>query len=127
MHLTMPSLVTPSPIARIIEQYRAYLEEELDKGTRLKHMTRHLLTLFQGKPGAKAYRRYLSTHMYEELAGIEVFDQASALVQQTSNYPIINKETPCLIVLWIGLRPIPPTISLKRATRGISRLPPQRS
>jgi tRNA-dihydrouridine synthase A len=66
---------------RIIEQYRAYLEEELDKGTRLKHMTRHLLTLFQGKPGARAYRRYLSTHMYEELAGIEVFDQACALVQ----------------------------------------------
>ena len=31
--------------------------------------------------GARAYRRYLSTHMYEELAGIEVFDQACALVQ----------------------------------------------
>ncbi len=65
----------------IISQYRAYLKDELDQGTRLKHMTRHLLTLFQGKPGARAYRRYLSTHMYEELAGIEVFDQACALVQ----------------------------------------------
>jgi tRNA-dihydrouridine synthase A len=40
--------------------YRQYVERELAAGTRLADMTRHLLGLFAGRPGARRYRRILS-------------------------------------------------------------------
>jgi tRNA-dihydrouridine synthase A len=39
-----------------------YIENELQQGTRLHHITRHILTLFQGVPGARQWRRQLSAH-----------------------------------------------------------------
>ncbi|MDC0374252.1 tRNA dihydrouridine(20/20a) synthase DusA [Pseudomonadales bacterium] len=62
--------------AAIIDQFRDYMQVQLAQGVRLKHMTRHLLGLYLGQPGARSYRRYLSEHMFEDDAGIEVFDRA---------------------------------------------------
>ena len=62
--------------AVIIDQFRDYMQVQLAQGVRLKHMTRHLLGLYLGQPGARSYRRYLSEHMFEDDAGIEVFDRA---------------------------------------------------
>jgi tRNA-dihydrouridine synthase A len=39
---------------------RPYVEDELARGTALKHISRHLLGLYQGEPGARAFRRTLS-------------------------------------------------------------------
>lgn len=44
----------------IIHQLLPYIENELSKGTRLHAMTRHIMGLFLGLPGARAWRRHLS-------------------------------------------------------------------
>lgn len=64
----------------IIERYRDYMTAQLSQGTRLKYMTRHLLGLYLGQPGARAYRRFLSENMFAETANIEVFDKACEYV-----------------------------------------------
>lgn len=46
----------------IMEHFFPYIEKELKKGTRLHHITRHILGLFQGETGARQFRRYLSEH-----------------------------------------------------------------
>ncbi len=64
----------------IVAMFRDYMCQQLSSGVRLKHMTRHLLGLYLGQPGARAYRRYLSEHMFEDDAGIDVFDKAQQLM-----------------------------------------------
>jgi len=44
----------------ILAAYVAYIEQELSKGVPLNQMTRHILGLFQGFPGARKWRRYIS-------------------------------------------------------------------
>ncbi len=44
----------------IIHLLLPYIEAELAKGTRLHAMTRHIMGLFLGVPGARAWRRHLS-------------------------------------------------------------------
>ena len=53
-----------------------YIEEQLSQGTYLHHMTRHILGLFQGQPGAKLFRRHISQNAHKKGAGIEVVQQA---------------------------------------------------
>ena len=43
-----------------LSAYRPYMESQLTNGTRLSAMTRHILGLFAGRPGARLYRRVLS-------------------------------------------------------------------
>jgi tRNA-dihydrouridine synthase A len=53
-----------------------YIERELQQGSRLKHITRHMLGLFQGVPGARHWRRHLSEHAPQANAGSEIVIQA---------------------------------------------------
>jgi len=53
-----------------------YIEAHLTAGGRLNQITRHMLGLFQGRPGARAWRRYLSENAHREGAGPEVVEQA---------------------------------------------------
>jgi tRNA-dihydrouridine synthase A len=39
-----------------------YIQQELKNGVRLHSITRHILGLFHGRPGARAWRRFLSDH-----------------------------------------------------------------
>ena len=72
---------SPLPDRReIIAKMRPYIESELAAGTQLKHITRHLLGLFAGQPGARAWRRHLSENAHRPGAGVEVIDQALARV-----------------------------------------------
>src|SRR5215468_1829147 len=57
-----------------------YLERELLRGTRLHAVTRHILGLFRGVPGARAFRRHLATEAVKPGAGIAAFRAALALV-----------------------------------------------
>lgn len=57
-----------------------FIEAELAAGTSLKHITRHMLGLFQGRPGAKAWRRHLSENAHLPGAGPEVIEQALARI-----------------------------------------------
>ena len=50
----------------IIDAMSAYLERQVREGTAVKHVSRHLLGLFQGMPGAKAWRRYISENAFRD-------------------------------------------------------------
>lgn len=68
-----------SPVA-VVEAMYPYIEKELAKGTYLGHITRHMLGLFQGVPGARQFRRYLSENAHKAGADVEVLRQALAFV-----------------------------------------------
>jgi tRNA-dihydrouridine synthase A len=57
-----------------------YLERELARGTRLHAITRHVLGLFRGVPGARAFRRHLATEGVKPGADAHTFRAALALV-----------------------------------------------
>jgi tRNA-dihydrouridine synthase A len=57
-----------------------YIERELAKGVKLSAITRHVLGLFRGVPGARAFRRHLSTEAVKPGAGADVLVAALALV-----------------------------------------------
>ncbi|MCC6887691.1 MAG: tRNA dihydrouridine(20/20a) synthase DusA [Hyphomicrobiales bacterium] len=57
-----------------------YIERELGRGTRLAAITRHLLGLFRGVGGARAYRRHLATEAVKPGAGADVLAEALAMV-----------------------------------------------
>ena len=60
--------------------YRAYIVSELEQGTPLHAITRHILGAFAGKPGARHWRRHLSENATRSGADISVFDHALSLV-----------------------------------------------
>jgi tRNA-dihydrouridine synthase A len=64
-----------------------YIERELERGTRLSAITRHMLGLFRGVPGARAFRRHLATEAVKPGAGTDVLAQALALVADRSPVP----------------------------------------
>ena len=73
-----------------IEAYIPYIERQLGQGARLHNITRHMLGLFNGLPGSRAYRRHLSTFGMKADAGVDVLRDAVAHV---SREPItITKE-----------------------------------
>ena len=67
---------------KILNHFLPYVEEELKQGTALRHITRHILGLFQSQPGGKKYRRYLSENAYKPDADLGVLQHAMQLVQR---------------------------------------------
>jgi tRNA-dihydrouridine synthase A len=65
----------------IIEPMNLYLERQVKKGTAVKHISRHLLGLFQGLPGARAWRRYLSENAYRDDDNTDLLNQALAAMR----------------------------------------------
>jgi tRNA-dihydrouridine synthase A len=59
-----------------------YIERELARGTRLHAITRHVLGLFRGVPGARAFRRHLATEAVKPGADAGTFRDALALVSR---------------------------------------------
>lgn len=71
--------VAADPVAVVRGMY-PYIENELAKGTYLGHITRHMLGLFQGIPGARQWRRHLSENAHKPGADVRVLEAALALV-----------------------------------------------
>ena len=63
-----------------LEAYRPYMTAQLEAGTPLSHMARHMLGLMHGLPGARAFRRILTVDSIASGAGLEVLDRAIAAV-----------------------------------------------
>ena len=61
-----------------------YIERELASGARLNQITRHMLTVFAGRPGARAWRRHLSENATSRGAGPEVVEAALAFVEKSA-------------------------------------------
>ena len=55
----------------IVERMLPYIAAELEAGERLGRITRHMLGLFAGQPGARAWRRYLSEHAFRDSANVD--------------------------------------------------------
>ncbi|NUR23828.1 tRNA dihydrouridine(20/20a) synthase DusA [Frateuria sp.] len=61
----------------VLGHLRPYVEAELRRGTALKHISRHLLGLYQGEPGARAFRRALSEGAHLPDAGWSLLERAA--------------------------------------------------
>ncbi len=66
--------------ASAVEAMFPYMEAHVGRGGRLNNIVRHMLGLFHGEPGARAYRRILSVDSVKDGAGIEVVRRALAAV-----------------------------------------------
>jgi tRNA-dihydrouridine synthase A len=60
----------------IVESMLPYIESVLVAGEPLHRVTRHLLGLFAGEPGAKAWRRTISENAHREGVGVELLVNA---------------------------------------------------
>ncbi|MEX0751550.1 MAG: tRNA dihydrouridine(20/20a) synthase DusA [Xanthobacteraceae bacterium] len=74
----------PAPFASqraAVEAFVPYIEREIAAGARLHSIARHMHGLFQGMPGARAFRRHLATEAVKPGAGAQVLLAALALVR----------------------------------------------
>ena len=74
-HVFGDSHPIPSRTA-IAEQYIDYCVKQMDKGSRLNHLSRHILGLYQGEPGARAFRRHISENAHRDNATVDVLVDA---------------------------------------------------
>ncbi|MGV6817283.1 MAG: tRNA dihydrouridine(20/20a) synthase DusA [Thiotrichales bacterium] len=66
----------------VVEAMFDYIEAHLGQGGRLNHITRHMLGLFHGQPGAKRWRRTLSEESPHPEAGLPVVERAWSAVRR---------------------------------------------
>ncbi|MFY1825685.1 tRNA dihydrouridine(20/20a) synthase DusA [Myxococcus fulvus] len=66
----------------VVEAMLPYIERSRQRGAPLSAVTRHMLGLFQGLPGARAWRRHLSENAHKPGAGPEVVVAALAKVRR---------------------------------------------
>jgi tRNA-dihydrouridine synthase A len=67
-----------------VARYLPYVRAELARGTHLAAMTRHMLGLFHGRPGARAWRRILTVEGAKPGAGVEVIERGLAALLQAA-------------------------------------------
>ena len=67
----------------IVRQMEAYARAEMAQGTRLHHITRHMLGLFAGQPGARNWRRFLTEGARQPDAGADVLLRSLDYCQQS--------------------------------------------
>ncbi len=79
----------PRPVedtAEAVMLFMPYMARKLETGVRLHDMTRHLLGLFAGRPGARAWRHHLSTRGSVAGAGLDVVMSALAKVNSAKHH-----------------------------------------
>ncbi len=74
-----PTMPVTDGVSAVRQMY-AYIEAELSKGAYLGHITRHMLGIFQGIPGARQWRRHLSENAHKQGADLAVVEQALTFV-----------------------------------------------
>ncbi|GEM46458.1 tRNA dihydrouridine(20/20a) synthase DusA [Deinococcus cellulosilyticus] len=78
--LLFGSTALPKTRREILLELMDYAAEQLEQGVYISRITRHILGLFQGKPGARAFKRHISEQAYKPGAGLEVLQDAMHLV-----------------------------------------------
>lgn len=84
----LESLYDPEPSWKMptrleaLEQLIPYAERQLRAGHTLHAITRHVLGLFSGQPGARSWRRYFSDCVRQPGAGIEVLERAHEILRE---------------------------------------------
>ncbi|RGP37927.1 tRNA dihydrouridine(20/20a) synthase DusA [Pseudotabrizicola alkalilacus] len=69
---------------QVVLDMKPYIAAHLAAGGRLHQITRHMLGLFTGRPGARGWRRVLSEGATREGAGLDLLDHALSQVQATA-------------------------------------------
>ena len=64
-----------------VADYAAHVEKALADGARLNALVKPMLGLFNGRPGARQFRRHLSENAPNDGAGIEVLREALAMLK----------------------------------------------
>ncbi|WP_373086945.1 tRNA dihydrouridine(20/20a) synthase DusA [Sneathiella sp.] len=62
----------------VVEKILPYIDREMAQGVPLKSITRHMLGLFQGRPGARAWRRHISENAHLKGATPDLLNEAAA-------------------------------------------------
>ena len=70
----------PRSALEAVESYLPYMQARLAEGIPLAAMTRHMLGLFAGRPGARAFRRILTVESVKPGAGLDVLRRAMAVL-----------------------------------------------
>jgi tRNA-dihydrouridine synthase A len=68
----------PRTITEAVDAYLLYIERNLARGVPLNAMTKHMLGLFNGRPGARLFRRHLSENATRPGAGVAILRDALA-------------------------------------------------
>jgi tRNA-dihydrouridine synthase A len=66
----------------LLRAYRPHVEAQLARGVQLKHIVRHVLGLFAGQPGGRAFRQVLSEGAHKPGADWSLVDRALALTER---------------------------------------------
>ena len=66
--------------AEALSRMRPYIEQHLAEGGVMHHITRHVLGLAQGFPGARRFRQLLSVDVHKTDDPLALFDQAIAML-----------------------------------------------
>jgi tRNA-dihydrouridine synthase A len=72
----------PSSREALLERMARYAQRQLAQGDRLSVITRHMLGLYAGEPGAREYRRLLSEGARAAGAGPELLREAAAAARE---------------------------------------------
>jgi len=74
---------TAAPVSRseVMLKLRAYIESQVAQGVKVTHITRHILGLAQGFPGARRFRQLLSADIHRYENKLVVYDQAIEVLQ----------------------------------------------
>ncbi|WP_119273605.1 tRNA dihydrouridine(20/20a) synthase DusA [Taklimakanibacter deserti] len=71
--------------ADVVARMKPYIASELEKAPGLARITRHMLGLFHGEPGGRAWRRIISENSHRPGAGADLLDVALAAVAEQVN------------------------------------------
>jgi len=74
----------PARRSQVLDAYMRYCAAQLRQGVALSRLTRHIVGLYQGCRGARAWRRYLSENAHQAGAGLEVIENAAGRIQATA-------------------------------------------
>lgn len=69
----------------IVDRLCEYVESQMQQGAHLKYISRHVVGLFQNRPGARQWRRYLSENAHKPDADVEVIRRAAAFLPDLNN------------------------------------------
>ncbi|HWT61021.1 MAG TPA: tRNA dihydrouridine(20/20a) synthase DusA [Ochrobactrum sp.] len=84
-HLIYGDDEKPVDMAEIIEAMCDYVDRHIADGGRLSHISRHMVGLFMGQPGARRWRQILSTDASKPGANSDVLRQAYATIMEASS------------------------------------------
>ena len=68
----------------ILKEYRRYMSRQLSEGKKFSSMSRHLMHLFTGYPGARLFRQHLANHATRPDASVAILDDATSFIGKQS-------------------------------------------